>query len=251
MNKFIKQIKDLLAKFEQANQKNVKKTLISKEPTMSAPKKSSDKLYRKVSSKVTDSKGPVKFKGPKKNTVLSSKKIKPNKAKQKANKGYKIPSVNTTVNPQGFIERVPKYFNIICSEYLEGITLTYTLDEMVDQVVNHHNSLIKNNGIVEGTRLFNMHRLYIINSLEGETPDNPPFMAVSVKYKFPSKLFKLLGLFIHITVNKCSKCDRVMRSLLYLNRLSKANNVIDMTEILKDFQVDTKFKQEFRYFIRD
>jgi hypothetical protein len=110
--------------------------------------------------------------------------------------------------------------------------------------------LITNHGIVEGTKIFNTYRLYIIKSIEHGVPDNPPFLAVSEKHKFPSKLYKLLDIYLNIVNDKCVKSERFLRSLLYVNRLAKGNNKIDLTEITKNFEVRSNVKQDFRNFIR-
>jgi len=151
----------------------------------------------------------------------------------------------------GTIKTTPKCFAIVLNSYVEGIRLTYTIQEILNQLVDFHNSLIMDHGIKDGTKRYNTMRLYIINSLEGKSPENPPFMATSKKYKFPSKLYKMLDLYIHVIKNKCDKCDRVIRSLFYVNRLVKDNNTIDLSEITKEFKVSIQFKSDFRQFLRN
>jgi hypothetical protein len=176
--------------------------------------------------------------------LVTGNKPERNKAKRRPNSN-KAKSQTT-----GTIKKVPKVFIMIIEEYLNGIELPFTVQEIIDQLVNFHNELIFNHGVVDGTKRFNTTRLYVINYLEGSKPENPPYMAVSKKYSFPSKLFKMLGLFTNVIDNHCAKSDRVIRSLFYLNRLSCDNNKLDLTEIIKEFSLDPKLKSDFHTFIK-
>lgn len=90
----------------------------------------------------------------------------------------------------GTIKQVPKGFISILDKTTEYMDLQYPISEVSDQVVKLHNQLIKDNGIVPGTKRFNIIRTFIINSLEGKEQKNPPYMAVSRVHKFPSNYLK-------------------------------------------------------------
>ena len=180
----------------------------------------------------------------------NSKKYTKNKNSKASKKGLIKRKTPDGAIP-GTIKSVPKVFIIVLEEYVKDVNHLYTVKEVIDQLVDHHNSLIKNHGIKERTKLYNTMRLYIINSLEGNIPTNPSFMAVSERWKFPSKLSKMLDFFINVLQKRCDKSDRFIRSVFYLNRLVTDYKEIDLSEITKEYTVPINFKLEFLSFLRD
>jgi hypothetical protein len=151
--------------------------------------------------------------------------------------------------PQAFINKVPESFIHILQEYAKDLNLSFTIKEMCSQVVEHHNQLIRDHGTIDGTKRFNTLRVYIIKLLEGLEPDCPDFFAISEIHRFPSKLYMMVGLYQYAK-DGCRISDRIIRSLLYLNRLAKGNNEIDLAEITKRFDLDISTIQEFRSHVR-
>jgi len=149
----------------------------------------------------------------------------------------------------GVIKRLPLSFIHILEEYGKDKSTQYSYTEICDQVVNYHNQLIKDHGIIDGTKRFNTSRLYVVKLLEGLEPDCPDFFAISEKLKFPSKLFMMSELYRN-TIKGCRISDRIIRSILYCNRLVKDNNKLDISQITRKFPLDISTKLEFRNHVK-
>lgn len=158
----------------------------------------------------------------------------------------------------GKLKAIPKVFKFILESVVKDYDIEYSITEILQQVIDYHNQLISDHGIKDGTKRFNNVRLYIITLIEGGNPKEMPFTAVSAKYKFPSKLYKMLPLYRLLLKSKGknnfgykSELDRLIRSLFYINRLVNDFSDIDITDIKKEFKVDPVLIQEFRQYIRD
>jgi len=172
-----------------------------------------------------------------------------------SNKKKKIKTKNV---PLGKLKAIPKIFKIILESVANDYDIEYSISEVLQQVIDYHNQLISDHGIKDGTKRFNNIRLYIITLIEGGNPKEMPFTAVSAKYKFPSKLYKMLPLYRLLIKSKGknqleykSELDRLIRSLFYINRLVNDFSDIDVIGIKKEFKVDPQLVKEFRQYIRD
>jgi hypothetical protein len=172
------------------------------------------------------------------------------------NKSYKQKSKSSI--PKGSLKAIPKVFRLILESVTNDYDLEYSINEILDQLVTYHNQLIADHGVKDGTKRFNNVRLYILTMIEGGKPDVMPFTAVSEKYRFPSKLYKMLPLYV-LLLNSIknedivykSEIDRLIRSLFYINRLVNDFSDIDVIDIEREFTVDPKLVNEFRQYIRD
>jgi hypothetical protein len=120
------------------------------------------------------------------------------------------------------------------------------VDEAIKEVILFHDNLIKNHSVVEGTARFNSIRLYAIKLLEGQNPDPLDRVAVGKKDRWPSGFDKLRPLFYRVRDKQCQISDRVIRSILYLNRLCEGNDVPDFTEIEKAYSVPEPIRAQFQ-----
>jgi hypothetical protein len=192
--------------------------------------------------KIVSPNGPVVTQVPK----LSRRYLSNNNYKRKL-----INKIDRNLDKFGTIKKIPKVFITLLQDYVSLLDLTYPIEEIITQVVDLHNQLIRDHGIKDGTKRFNTIRLYVINILEGNgNVENPPFMAVSQKFKFPSKLYKMLTLYTNVVNNRCEISDRTIRSIFYINRLVADYSEIDLTNVVKVHNVPEKFLLDFRYYIR-
>lgn len=162
---------------------------------------------------------------------------------------FEVTSIDRRCMSTGVIKRLPESFIHILEEYGKDKSNTYSYKEICQQVVDYHNQLIKDHGVIDGTKRFNTSRLYIIKLLEGLEPDCPDFFAISKKLKFPSKLFMMTDLYRNSTEG-CRISDRIIRSILYCNRLVKDNNNLDIDQITRKFPISVSTKQEFRNHVK-
>jgi hypothetical protein len=151
----------------------------------------------------------------------------------------------------GTIKEVSKLFiNILESLLKQNSVYTIsTITDMVDQVVDFHNCTIVNHGVIDGTKRFNAIRLYIIRLVEGDNPEPLPFVATSKKLRFPKCLWTLQELAYNVITKKCPVSDRILRSLLYLNRLVRDNKKIDIVDLARTFNIDPQKVTEFENYV--
>jgi hypothetical protein len=142
------------------------------------------------------------------------------------------------------IHRAPVAFNILLNHLLTKFGIK--VDQAIKEVITFHDNLIKNHSVVEGTARFNKIRLYSIKLLEGQNPDPLDRVAVGRKDRWPSAFNLLRPLFYRVRDENCRISDRVIRSILYLNRLCEGNNVPDFTEIQKEFSVSDSVRDQYR-----
>jgi hypothetical protein len=86
--------------------------------------------------------------------------------------------------------------------------------------------------------------------LEGESPDSPIRVAVGKKDRWPSAFDLLRPLYYRVKNENCQRSDRVIRSILYLNRLCAGNGNPDFSQITKTFSVSTEFKNRYRDYVK-
>jgi hypothetical protein len=171
----------------------------------------------------------------------------------KSNSITKNVNRNFDSRANGTINNIPRSFILTLESNLikNKVETTYPVVEMVDQVIDFHNQLIKDHKIIDGTKRFNIVRTYIINLMERKPGnENPPFTAVSNRHKFPSSMFKMLDLFLNVVKRKCQTSDRTIRSIFYINRLCSDNNKPDFSTITQEHKVADKTLIRFRNFIR-
>jgi hypothetical protein len=125
------------------------------------------------------------------------------------------------------------------------------VDGAIQQIITFHDDCIKNHSVVEGTARFNLIRNYSIKLLEGQSPDSPIRVAVGKKDRWPSAFDLLRPLFYRVRDENCKRSDRVIRSILYLNRLCDGNGNPDFSEITKSFDVTQEFKNRYEDYIRN
>lgn len=143
-----------------------------------------------------------------------------------------------------FIKASPITFNIVLNQL--GKTIGFNCDLAIKEVITFHNRMIKNHSVVEGTARFNSIRLYAIKMLEGQNPAPLDRVAVGKKDRWPSAFNLLRPLYYRVRDERCSVSDRIIRSILYLNRLCEGNDVPDFTEIEKSFDVPQDFRERFQ-----
>jgi hypothetical protein len=154
-----------------------------------------------------------------------------------------------TSRESGFIKSVSPIFNLVINNMLSSIP--FNVDESVTATVNLHNSLIKNHGIIEGTRRFADIRTYAIGMLEGQNPANPGMLATGKKDLWPSLLNYLRPLFFRVRDLQCRDSDQAIRSILHLNRLCQGNNKVDISSITLDRGFDHQWMEEFREYVKN
>jgi hypothetical protein len=142
------------------------------------------------------------------------------------------------------IHRAPATFIIIMNQLTTEFGIQ--VDHAINEVITFHDNLIKNHSVVEGTARYNMIRLYCIRLLEGQNPDPLDRVAVGRKDRWPSAFNLLRPLYYRVRDEKCRTSDRVIRSILYLNRLCEGNDVPDFTEIEKEFSVSESVRDQYR-----
>lgn len=148
------------------------------------------------------------------------------------------------------IQSVPKTFVITLEAFCDKSIDKSQITKAAEQIVYQHNQMIKNHQVVEGTARWATIRLYCIQLLEGQNIDSPTRVAVGRKDRWPSILNELRPFFYRVRDYKCINSDRIIRSLLYLNRLCEGNSVVDTTEITKSFTISEEFKERYRTFIK-
>jgi hypothetical protein len=86
--------------------------------------------------------------------------------------------------------------------------------------------------------------------MEGENPEVPFNCAVGRKDRWPSKLNTLRPLFYRVKYDKCPISDRVIRTILYLNRLANGNGTPDISEVIKPSGIDPQIIERFEQYVR-
>jgi hypothetical protein len=142
------------------------------------------------------------------------------------------------------IHRAPITFNILLNHLL--VKFNIKVDEAIKEVITFHDRMIKSHSVVEGTARFNAIRLYSIQLLEGQNPAPLDRVAVGRKDRWPSAFDKLRPLFYRVRDEHCRISDRVIRSILYLNRLCQGNDVPDFSEIEKEFSIDNTVREQYQ-----
>jgi hypothetical protein len=82
--------------------------------------------------------------------------------------------------------------------------------------------------------------------LEGQSPDPLERVAVSKKHRWPSGLSELAPFYYRVKDSKCAISDRLIRSVLYMNRLCNGNGVVDISTITQVSEVSEEFRSEFK-----
>jgi hypothetical protein len=141
----------------------------------------------------------------------------------------------------------PITFNIV----LNNLTKKFGIDisQAIKEVVDFHDKMIKNHSVVEGTARFNDIRLYAIGLLEGRNVPSPERVAVGKKDRWPSAFNLLRPLYYRTRDEGCRISDRVIRSILYLNRLCEGNGTPDFTEIRRAFGVPLEFRNRYQNYV--
>jgi hypothetical protein len=150
-------------------------------------------------------------------------------------------------NQAALIINAPKVFITILDNLCQSFN--FNTKEAIDEVITFHDNLIKNHTVKSGTDRYNMIRLYCIMLLEGQNPDPLTRVAVGNKDRWPSAFHKLRPLFYRVRDLKCPNSDRVIRSILYMNRLCNGNNYGDLTEIVRSFTVESGFINRFNDYV--
>lgn len=161
----------------------------------------------------------------------------------------KVRNRTKVVNQESLIKGSHSIFMTLLNRTCEAIN--FKVDPAVSEIITFHNNLIKNHKVVEGTARYNMIRLYSIMLLEGRNPEPLTRVAVGKKDRWPSAFNELRPLYYRVRDHKCAISDRVIRSILYLNRTCTGNGIPDLTEVLKEFRVSHDFKMRFRKYLRE
>lgn len=152
------------------------------------------------------------------------------------------------------VEALIKGNNNIFSDVLQNLAdsngIPFAARPAVQKITKIHNDLIKNHKVIEGTARFNDIRLYAIRMMEGENPETPKMLSTGRKDRWPSILSFLRPLYYNIRDRKCPISDRIIRSLLYLNRLAKGNDTPDISEIVKPSTIKPELIQRFTKFCK-
>jgi len=143
---------------------------------------------------------------------------------------------------------VPTPFKIVLNSL--SLPIGVDIEPVISEVVSFHNKMIMNHSIIEGTARYNSIRLYAIRLMEGQNPEPLPWVATGRKDKWPSAFHKLRPLFYRVRDHKCAISDRLIRSVLYLNRLCKGNMFPDISEIIKPFTLSEEFMSRYRDFVK-
>jgi len=147
------------------------------------------------------------------------------------------------------ILNAPIAHKIVLNQLIKPFGLN--VDGAIQQVIKFHDECIINHSVVEGSARFNLIRNYSIKLLEGQSPDSPIRVAVGKKDRWPSAFDLLRPLFYRVRDNKCQRADRVIRSILYLNRLCDGNGNPDFSEISKSFDVSQEFKDRYESYVKN
>lgn len=145
---------------------------------------------------------------------------------------------------RALIQEAPIAFKILINQLITEFGIS--TDKAIDQVVSFHDNLILNHSVVEGTARFNSIRLYAIKLLEGQNPEPLERVAVGRKDRWPSAFDLLRPLYYRVRDEKCQRCDRAIRSILYLNRLCDGNDTPDFREIEESFTVPERIRIEYQ-----
>lgn len=160
----------------------------------------------------------------------------------------KVSNSKRLVNQESLIQGSHSIFIALLNRICEPIG--FVVDTTVQEIVTFHNNLIKNHKVVEGTARYNKIRLYSIMLLEGRNPEPLERVAVGKKDRWPSAFNSLRPLYYRVRDQKCQISDRVIRSILYLNRTCMGNGIPDLEQILKEFRIEPEFEMRFRSYVQ-
>jgi hypothetical protein len=169
------------------------------------------------------------------------KKIIPGKGRSKT--PSKIPSSKHRKVSHNDWTFNPKLIN--STNVLHGITDKYTVEYYsvcVNAMRDLITKLVQNHGFTDGSARYKKIRSYTIDLIEGRSPDNPEWLATSVKYNVPSQLgteiIQIVVDFIRMDKEDVQrpKLYQVLMTLLYQTRIVEGLVDMDLSSIEGDYQ---------------
>lgn len=145
--------------------------------------------------------------------------------------------------PAKVFEQIFLQNNVICN---------INLEESLIDVMNLHNSLIKNHGIIPGTSRYKSIVSYAIIMMEGGKPENPGFLKTGKRDLWPSCLKSLRPAYYCIRDKEegWHIYDQFIRSAFAMQRQVKDNTAFSSDSITKKWRVSRQHLKEFDEFVK-